>query len=80
MNQETLIGYLVETAKKAAQNMETAKSGFVEFVVPNVRVIGEEKIKSISILVDKGITMAKKTAPAIFGVEGLLLILLLLLF
>jgi hypothetical protein len=31
-------------------------------------------------LVDKGITMAKKTAPAIFGVEGLLLILLLLLF
>ena len=80
MNQDTLIGYLVEAAKKAAQNMETAKSGFVEFVVPNVRVIGEEKIKSISILVDKGITMAKKTAPVIFGVEGLLLILLLLLF
>jgi putative membrane protein len=80
MNHDVLIGYLVDSAKNAAQNLEAAKSGFVEFIVPNVRVIGEERIKSISILVDKGITMAKKTAPVIFGVEGLLLILLLLLF
>jgi hypothetical protein len=56
------------------------KSGFVEFVVPKVRVIGEERLNSISTLVDKAITQAKKTAPAIFGAEGLLLILLLLLF
>ncbi|HEY9756680.1 MAG TPA: DUF2070 family protein, partial [Oculatellaceae cyanobacterium] len=80
MNHAVLIGYLVEAAKKAAQTLELAKSGFVEFTVPKVRVIGEERIKSISLLVDKGITMAKKTAPAIFGVEGLMLILLLLLF
>jgi putative membrane protein len=80
MNPDVLIGYLVDVAKKAAQTLETAKSGFVEFTVPKVRVIGEERINSISTLVDKGITMAKKTAPAIFGAEGLLLILLLLLF
>lgn len=80
MNHDALIGYLVEVAKKAALNLEITKSGFVEFTVPKVRVIGEERIKSISTLVDKGITMAKKTAPVIFGVEGLLLILLLLLF
>jgi putative membrane protein len=80
MNHDVLIKYIVDVAQKAASNVEPTKSGFVEFVVPKVRVIGEERLNSISLLVDKAITQAKKTAPAIFGAEGLLLILLLLLF
>lgn len=80
INHDSLITYILESAKKATSNLETAKSGFVEFVVPNVRVIGEERLNSISILVDKAITQAKKTAPAIFGAEGLILLLMLLLF
>jgi putative membrane protein len=72
MNHDALINYVLETTKKADLTLETAKSGFVEFVVPKVRVIGEERLNSISTLVDKAITQAKKTAPAI--------ILLLLLF
>lgn len=78
INHETLIKYILDTAKRATSNIEVAKSGYVDFVVPNVRVIGEERINSISQLVDKAINQAKKTAPVIFGAEGLILILLLL--
>jgi len=80
MDHDLLIRYILEAAGKAAQNLEAAKSGCVEFVVPKVRVIGEERLNSISILVDKAITRAKKAAPMVFGVEGLFLVLLLLLF
>jgi len=80
MSHDVLIKYIVDVAQKAASNVEPTKSGFVEFVVLKVRVIGEERLNSISLLVDKAITQAKKTAPVIFGAEGLLLILLLLLF
>ena len=80
MNHDQLISYIGEVTNKAADNLEVAKAGCVQFVVPQVRVIGEERLKSISILVDKAIVSAKKTAPAIFGAEGLLFILMLLLF
>lgn len=80
MDHNVLIRYVLEAAGKAAQNLEAAKSGCVEFVVPKVRVIGEERLNSISILVDRAISRAKKAAPAVFGVEGLLLVLLLWLF
>ncbi len=80
MDHNLLIKYILEAAKKAAQTLDAAKSGCVEFVVPKVRVIGEERLNSISILVDKAIVKAKKAAPAVFGIEGLLLVLLLLLF
>ncbi len=78
MDHDQLISYIGEVTTKAAANLETAKAGCVQFVVPQVRVIGEERLKSISILVDKAIARAKKVAPVIFGVEGLLFILMLL--
>jgi putative membrane protein len=80
MNHDQLTNCIGEATKQAAGNLEAAKAGCVQFVVPQVRVIGEERLKSISILVDKAIVRAKKVAPVIFGVEGLLFILLLLLF
>ena len=45
------------------------------FIVPKVRVIGEERLKSITTLVDKAIVKAKQIVVPIFGVEGLVLIL-----
>jgi len=80
MNQDVLIKNIGEAAKTAALNLENAKAGCTQFVVRNVRVIGEERLDAISILVDKAITKAKHVVAPIFGVEGLLLILLLLLF
>ena len=80
MDQELLTRYICEVAKKAEANLELSNAGFVHFIVPNVRVIGEERLKSITLLVDKAIKKAKQTLVPVFGLEGLLLILLLLLF
>lgn len=80
MDHATLIRYIGETAKKAVSNLETCKAQHIEFIVPQVRVIGEERLKSVTTLVDKGIQKAKRIVFPIFGTEGVLLILLLLLF
>jgi putative membrane protein len=80
MDHDVLISYIGEAAKKATANLEPSKAGCAQFTVPKVRVIGEERLHSVTTLVDKAIEKAKKTAPLIFGVEGLLFILLLLLF
>jgi Predicted membrane protein len=80
MDHTVLIQIIGDLAKQASSNVEASKVGCIEFTVPKVRVIGEERLNSVSILIDRAISRAKKAAPVIFGVEGLLLILLLLLF
>jgi putative membrane protein len=80
MDHIVLIQILSELAKEAVSNLEAAKVSCIQFIVPKVRVIGEERLNSVSLLIDEAITHAKKAAPVIFGVEGLLLIVLLLLF
>ena len=80
MDQELLIRYICDVAKKAEANLEVSKAGFLRFVVPKVRVIGEERLKSITLLVDKALERVKQTLIPIFGLEALILILLLLLF
>lgn len=79
MDQELLIRYICDVAKNAGANLEVASAGYLHFTVPDVRVIGEERLKSITSLVDKVIKKAKQMLP-IFGLEGLFLALLLLLF
>ena len=80
MDHKLLINYIGEAAKKAEANLEVSNAGYLHFTVPQVRVIGEERLKSVTTLVDKAIIKAKQLVVPIFGVEGLLLILLLLLF
>jgi putative membrane protein len=80
MDNALLIRYIEEASKKAEANLERSRTGCRTFVVPQVRVIGEERLKSVTTLVDKAIVKAKHVVFPIFGVEGLLLILLLLLF
>jgi putative membrane protein len=79
MDQELLTCYICDVAKNADSNLEVANAGYLHFTVPQVRVIGEERLKSITTLVDMAIKKAKQMLP-IFGLEGLLLILLLLFF
>ncbi|MDR1992651.1 MAG: DUF2070 family protein [Nitrososphaerota archaeon] len=78
INHDTLIKYIKKVTAKATANLEDAKAGGTQFVVPQVCVIGEERLDAVSTLVDKAIVQAKKVAPVIFSLEGLLLILLLL--
>ena len=80
MDQDVLLRYIGEAAKKAKDNFEAAKVGYKSFTVPRVRVIGTEHLNSISTLVDKSIAKAKQMAIPIFGFESLILLLLLLLF
>ena len=80
MSHEVLIGCICEVAKKAEANLEASKAGCLRLVVPQVRVIGEARLQSMSILVDKAIQKAKQTLIPVFGLEGLFLILLLTLF
>lgn len=79
MNHEVLIKYITDVAKAAEANMEESKAGCLSLTVPNVRVIGKEMIGSLSLLVDKALKKAKQTILPVFGLEGLLLILLLVL-
>ena len=78
MEHELLIRYICEVAKKAESNLEASTAGYLRFVVPQVRVIGEERLKSITTLVDKGIQRAKQLVVPVFGLEGLILLLLLI--
>jgi putative membrane protein len=80
MDHATLLRYIGEVTQKAEANLETCKAQYIDFVVPHVRVIGEERLKSVTTLVDKGIQKAKRIVFPIFGTEGILLILLLLFF
>ena len=80
MDHTLLIQYIGEVAKKAEANFEGCSAGCRTFIVPHVRVIGEERLKSVTTLVDKAIVKAKQIVVPIFGAEGLVLLLLLLLF
>ena len=77
MNHEILISYICDVAKKAEANLETSKAGCIHLVVPQVRVIGEARLQSMTTLADKSIKKAKQTLLPVFGLEGLVLILLL---
>jgi putative membrane protein len=78
MDQEVLIHYICEVSKKAESNLENSTAGFLHLVVPQVRVIGEARLKSVTTLVDKAIQKAKQMLVPVFGLEGLLLVLLLI--
>ncbi len=80
MDNALLIQYIVEATKNADSNLEACKAGCMKFIVPQVRVIGEERLGSVTTLVDKAIVKLKRIAPPIFAAEGLVLLLLLLLF
>ena len=77
MDQDKLTRYIIEAAKEAVTNLESAKVGCKHFIVPNIRVIGGSRIASLSLLVDQAIKKAKRVVVPVFLAEGLLLLLLL---
>jgi len=80
MDHDLLVRYIGEVARKAELKLDACKAGCIHFTVPKVRVIGEERLHAISMLVDKAIVKAKRIVAPLFGLEGLILLLLLLLF
>ncbi len=79
MNPQTLIGYITDAATAAAGNLESCRAGYQRITVPKVRVIGGNCLEIMTGLVDKAIQKAKQIVVPVFGLEGLLLLLLLFL-
>ncbi len=77
MSHEKLIGYVKEAASIASARLEPCAVGSISLTVPNVRVIGKSRIEALSTLIDQALQKAKRVVVPIFGLEGLLLILLL---
>ncbi|MCW4045533.1 MAG: DUF2070 family protein [Candidatus Bathyarchaeota archaeon] len=77
MNQELLMRCIIDVAKSAASRLESCRAGCKRIIVPKVRVIGQARLESLSLLVDTALKKAKQIVVPIFALEGLLLILLL---
>ena len=78
MDQDLLVRYILDVTKQADSKLEPSKAGCLQLVIPKVRAIGEARLKSMTTLVDKAIQKIKQTLIPVFGLEGLILILLLL--
>jgi putative membrane protein len=74
MDEKILMDYILSVTKAAISTIEPCRSGCVQILVPDVRVIGEERLHSLSTLVDSALKRAKKSVIPIFGFEGLFLI------
>ena len=77
MDKKILFGYILKAAEAATTNLEPCRAGGIQILVPEVRVIGEERLNSLSLLVDSALQRAKKIVFPIFGIEGISLIILL---
>jgi putative membrane protein len=77
MNHEKLINSIKQAAASALASLEPARAGFRTVSVPNIKVIGRERLQSLSLLTDKGLRRAKRTIIPICFVSGLLLMLFL---
>lgn len=78
MNHDLLIRYINDVAKEAQANLEVCNVACLHLIVPRVRVIGEARLKSLTTFVDEAIKTIKKSLLPVFGLEGIVLILLLL--
>ncbi len=73
MDQPKLIEYVREAAIKASNNLEPAKASWSTETIANIKVIGEEQIKTLCVLVEKTASRAKKLAATLFPTSGIIL-------
>lgn len=73
MNHKKLMEYIREATLSALSNLERVKVGAHTITVPNIKVIGEKKLKALCLLADRTIRRAKKIAVPLFATTGLLL-------
>jgi predicted neutral ceramidase superfamily lipid hydrolase len=72
-----LLEYIKEAASKASEQLEECRAGNLSITVPQVRVIGTERLHALSTLVDLAFQRAKQVVVPVFGLEGVLLVVLL---
>ena len=72
MDHDTIVKYVKNVVLEAMQNMEPVETAFRTVKVPQVKVIGEEQIRAMSLIAHKAAKTAKKAAMLIFPVLGLI--------
>jgi putative membrane protein len=77
MNHDVLIGHIREVAVAASADLESSTVACQRFVIPKVRVIGADRLQSLTTLVDLGLQRAKQIIVPLFGFEVALLVLFL---
>ena len=77
MDHTKLLSYVKTVASMAMERLKPSESSALTLTVPNIQVIGKDRIEGLSMLVDNALQKAKRVVIPIFGFEGLLLILLL---
>lgn len=75
---EKLISYIKDAVHSALVNLENVGVSCRSITVPKVKVIGAKQLEALCLLIDKVIQRARRTVVPVFGVSGLLLMLLLL--
>ena len=78
MDHEILIGYVKEAVNGALRELESSRAGCQYLTVPEVKVIGKEKLELLSALTDKGLRRAKTVIAPLLVASGLFLMLFLL--
>ncbi len=79
MDHEKIIAYVKEAVHAAVANLEWARVGCRDVLIPKVRVIGQKSLEKLCLLPDKVIQRAKRIVVPLFAVTSLLLMLVLLL-
>jgi putative membrane protein len=79
IDHDKLIGYVKKAAVEAISDLERVKAACRVVTVQNVKVIGEEQLTTLCLLVEKTLQKAKKVVVPIFSVAGFLLALPLML-
>ncbi len=79
MDNEKLITYIEEATGRALSSLEPAKAACRNIVIPKVKVIGEKRLETLSLLIEQSLQRARKAAIPLFGLVGLALMLFLLL-
>jgi putative membrane protein len=77
IDHEKLIEYIKGATLTALSTLERVKATCRNITIPDVKVIGEKRLNTLCLLIDRTIQYAKKVAVPIFATSGLLLMLIL---
>jgi putative membrane protein len=78
IDHENLIAYIKRVTFAALSELEHVKAACRRITIPEVKVIGEKRLETLCLLIDRTLQKAKKVAIPIFATSGLLLTLVLM--
>ncbi|MDH5794154.1 MAG: DUF2070 family protein [Candidatus Bathyarchaeota archaeon] len=78
IDHENLIAYIKRATFAALSELEHVKAACRSITIPEVKVIGEKRLETLCLLIDRTLQKAKKVAVPIFATSGLLLMLVLM--